>query len=136
MGGPYTGCRILVRVNDALPTRSAPAQALSFLGGPGRTAFFPLASRRLPRQGKSGACALDVDTAWALFRTTGPESNRVRVNGNFPLVVGVLDAGASAPISLPNCMRPSAARPSIGLRMSMGPHANAGMLYAAEIQHG
>ena len=77
--------------NDALPARSAQIQALCFFGDPGRIAPFPLVSGRLPRQGESGACALDVNTAWALFRTTDATGNRVRVGGNSLLVAGVLD---------------------------------------------
>ena len=33
----------------------------------------------------------DVNTAWALFRTTDATGNRVRVDGNSLLVAGVLD---------------------------------------------
>ena len=79
--------------NEALPTRSAQVQGLSFLGDPNRIAFFPLVSGRLPRQGESGVCALDADTAWVLFRSTDANGDRVRVNGDPLLVVGVLDVG-------------------------------------------
>ena len=77
--------------NEALPARSAQVQELSFLGDPSRIAFFPLVSGRLPREGESGVCALDADTAWALFRSTDANSNCVRANGDSLLVVGILD---------------------------------------------
>ena len=78
-------------INESLPTRSAQVQELSFLGDPGRIAFFPLVSGRLPREGESGVCALDAESAWALFRSTDATGNRVRANGDSLLVVGVLD---------------------------------------------
>ena len=77
--------------NEALPARSAQVQEFSFLGDPSRIAFFPLVSGRLPREGESGVCALDADTAWALFRSTDANGDRVRVNGDPLLVVGILD---------------------------------------------
>lgn len=77
--------------NDALPSRSTQIQMLSFCGDPGRIAFFPLVSGRLPREGERGVCALDVNTAYALFRTTDIEGNRVRVDGGSLLVAGVID---------------------------------------------
>ena len=77
--------------NEALPARSAQVQEFSFLGDPSRIAFFPLVSGRLPREGESGVCALDADTAWALFRSTDANSNHVRANGDSLLVVGILD---------------------------------------------
>ena len=77
--------------NEALPARSAQVQELSFLGDPNRIAFFPLVSGRLPREGEIGVCALDADTAWVLFRSTDANGDRVRVNGDPLLVVGILD---------------------------------------------
>lgn len=77
--------------NDALPARRIQIQMLSFCGDPKLIAFFPLASGRLPHEGESGVCALDMDTAYALFRTTDTEGNRVRVDGDSLLVVGVID---------------------------------------------
>ena len=77
--------------NDALPARAAQVCELAFLGDPGRIAPFCVASGRLPREGESGVCALDAQSAWALFRTTDAGGNRVRVDGDALLVVGVLD---------------------------------------------
>lgn len=77
--------------NDLLPARAAQVQELKVLGDPGRIAFFPLASGRLPREGESGVCALDANTAFELFRSTGAEGNRVRVNGSSLRVIGVVD---------------------------------------------
>lgn len=81
----------LTVTNDALPARSAQVQTLAFLGDPNCIAFFPLVSGRLPREGESGVCALDAESAWALFRSTDASGNRIRANGDSLLVVGVLD---------------------------------------------
>lgn len=87
----YTQGYELLRVaNDALPARGAQVQALCFLGDPERIAFFPMASGRLPGEGESGVCALDANTAYALFRDTGAEGKRVRVGGASLMVTGVI----------------------------------------------
>jgi hypothetical protein len=78
-------------VNDELPVRTAEAAVLSFLGAPGRIAFFPLASGRLPLEGERGACALDVNTAFKLFKSTNAEGSWVRMDGRAVRVVGVMN---------------------------------------------
>ena len=79
--------------NSLLPARTAQAQVLTALGDPGRIAFFPLVSGRLPRAGEEGVCALDADTAFALFRSEVAEGNCVQVDNASLTVVGVVDVG-------------------------------------------
>jgi len=77
--------------NDELPVRTAEAAVLSFLGAPERIAFFPLASGRLPQGGERGACALDVNTAFELFKSVNADGNLIRLDGKAVRVVGVMD---------------------------------------------
>jgi hypothetical protein len=78
-------------VNDELPVRTAEAAVLSFLGAPDRIVFFPLASGRLPLDGELGACALDANTAFELFKSTNADGNLIRLDGKAARVVGVMD---------------------------------------------
>ncbi|MEG1193747.1 MAG: ABC transporter permease [Clostridia bacterium] len=87
----YAQSAPLTLAGDELPTRTAEAAMLSFLGSPGRIAFFPLASGRLPLDGESGACALDRSTAFELFKSTNVEGNLIRLDGKTVSVVGVMD---------------------------------------------
>lgn len=77
--------------NDALPSRTADAAVLRFLGAPERIAFFPFVSGRLPLSSESGVCALDMDTAFKLFGSTDPDGELVRLAGGTARVVGVVD---------------------------------------------
>lgn len=87
----YAQSAPLIIANDELPVRTAKAAALSFLGAPDRIAFFPLASGRLPHIGEAGACALDANTAFELFKSANAEGCMVRIDGRAARVVGVID---------------------------------------------
>ena len=81
----------LTVANHALPVRTAQVQKLAVLGKIERIARFPLVSGRLPREGETGVCALDAETAFALFRSDTADANRVRVGEDSLVVVGVVD---------------------------------------------
>lgn len=79
--------------NDDLPSRTAEAAVLSFLGAAERIAFFPLACGRLPLEAELGACALDADTAFRLFKSANVAGKRIRLGERTLIVTGVINIG-------------------------------------------
>ena len=87
----YTQSEQYSIMNDELPNRKADPSVLYYWGKPDQIMFLSILKGRLPHEKEYDACALDSNTAFALFNSTEPDGSSIRVNGKRIRVVGVID---------------------------------------------